>query len=72
MIMDAVEVFVLDDDGLIAELRAYWDMSRARTRALSAIRRRKSPNETVARDGAAREPADFRSGHLVSATIYKR
>ncbi len=33
MIMDAVEVFVLDDDGKISELRAYWDMSRARTRA---------------------------------------
>jgi steroid Delta-isomerase len=33
MIMDAVEVFVLDDEGRIAELRAYWDMSRARTRA---------------------------------------
>ena len=31
--MDAVEVFVIDDDGLISELRAYWDMSRARTRA---------------------------------------
>jgi steroid Delta-isomerase len=33
MIMDAVEVFVLDDDGKISELRAYWDMSRARSRA---------------------------------------
>jgi steroid Delta-isomerase len=33
MIMDAVEVFVIDGDGRIAELRAYWDMSRARTRA---------------------------------------
>jgi steroid Delta-isomerase len=33
MVMDAVEVFVLDDDGRIVELRAYWDMSRARTRA---------------------------------------
>jgi steroid delta-isomerase len=33
MEMDAVEVFVVNDDGLIAELRAYWDMSRARTRA---------------------------------------
>ena len=33
MIMDAVEIFVVDDDGLIAELRAYWDMTRARTRA---------------------------------------
>jgi steroid Delta-isomerase len=33
MIMDAVEIFVIDDDGHIAELRAYWDMSRARTRA---------------------------------------
>jgi steroid delta-isomerase len=33
MIMDAVEVFVIDDDGKISELRAYWDMSRARARA---------------------------------------
>jgi steroid Delta-isomerase len=33
MVMDAVEVFVLDDHGRITELRAYWDMSRARTRA---------------------------------------
>ena len=33
MIMDAVEVFVLDDDGKVSELRAYWDMSRARSRA---------------------------------------
>jgi steroid delta-isomerase len=33
MIMDAVEVFVLDDGGKISQLRAYWDMSRARTRA---------------------------------------
>jgi steroid delta-isomerase len=33
MVIDAVEVFVLDDDGLIVELRAYWDMTRAHTRA---------------------------------------
>ena len=33
MIMDAVEVFVIDDRGKISELRAYWDMSRARSRA---------------------------------------
>ena len=33
MIMDAVEIFVIDDDGKISELQAYWDMSRARTRA---------------------------------------
>jgi steroid delta-isomerase len=33
MEMDAVEIFVIDDDGRISELRAYWDMSRARTRA---------------------------------------
>jgi len=33
MIMDAVEIFVLADGGKISELRAYWDMSRARTRA---------------------------------------
>ena len=35
--MDAVEVFVVDEDDHISELRAYWDMSRARTR-ISAIR----------------------------------
>jgi steroid delta-isomerase len=33
MEIDAVDVFVLDDDGLIVELRAYWDMTRAHTRA---------------------------------------
>ena len=33
MEMDAVEIFVVDDDCHISELRAYWDMSRARTRA---------------------------------------
>jgi hypothetical protein len=33
MIMDAVEVFVIDDDARIAGLSAYWDMTRARTRA---------------------------------------
>ena len=33
MIIDAVEVFVLDDDGCIAALSAYWDITRARTRA---------------------------------------
>lgn len=33
MVMDAVEIFVIDDNGHISELRAYWDMSRARTRA---------------------------------------
>jgi steroid delta-isomerase len=31
--MDAVEIFEIDDNGLISEMRAYWDMSRARTRA---------------------------------------
>ncbi len=33
MILDAVEIFVVDDDAHIVELHAYWDMSRARTRA---------------------------------------
>ena len=33
MIIDAVEIFVLDDAGLIRDLRAYWDMSRSRSRA---------------------------------------
>jgi ketosteroid isomerase-like protein len=30
--LDAVEVFEIGADGLIATLKAYWDMSRARTR----------------------------------------
>jgi steroid delta-isomerase len=33
MEMDAVEIFTVGDDGLISEMRAYWDMSRSRTRA---------------------------------------
>jgi hypothetical protein len=33
MVIDAVEIFVLDDDARISELSAYWDMSRARPRA---------------------------------------
>jgi steroid Delta-isomerase len=33
MAIDAVEIFVLDDDARISELSAYWDMSRARPRA---------------------------------------
>jgi uncharacterized protein (TIGR02246 family) len=33
MIIEAVETFEIDDDGRIALLKAYWDMSRARTRA---------------------------------------
>jgi steroid delta-isomerase len=33
MVIDAVEIFVLDDDARIAGLSAYWDMSRARARA---------------------------------------
>ena len=37
MIMDAVEVFVIDDDGKIAELRAYWDMSRRTHARLARI-----------------------------------
>ena len=32
MIMDAVDVFVVGDDGKISSLKAYWDMARARTR----------------------------------------
>lgn len=32
MIMDAVEIFELDDDAKIARLKAYWDMTRARPR----------------------------------------
>jgi steroid Delta-isomerase len=33
MAIDAVDVFVVDDDALIVELRAYWDMTRAHSRA---------------------------------------
>jgi steroid delta-isomerase len=33
MVIDAVEIFVLDDEARIAQLSAYWDMSRARPRA---------------------------------------
>jgi steroid delta-isomerase len=30
MMIDAVDVFEVDDDGRIAQLKAYWDMARAR------------------------------------------
>jgi hypothetical protein len=30
MVFDAVETFVVDDDGKITLLKAYWDMGRAR------------------------------------------
>jgi hypothetical protein len=30
MIIDAVEIFTLDDDGKIVLLKAYWDMAQAR------------------------------------------
>ena len=30
MVMDAVETFAVDDDGLITGMKAYWDMSCAR------------------------------------------
>ena len=33
MVIEAVEIFVLDDDARISQLSAYWDMSRARPRA---------------------------------------
>ena len=33
MVIEAVEIFVLDDDTRISQLSAYWDMSRARPRA---------------------------------------
>jgi steroid Delta-isomerase len=32
MIMDLVETFAVDDDAKIVDMKAYWDMSRARTR----------------------------------------
>jgi len=30
MAIDAIDVFVVDNDGKIASLKAYWDMARAR------------------------------------------
>jgi hypothetical protein len=30
MTMDAIDVFVCNDEGKIASLKAYWDMARAR------------------------------------------
>jgi steroid delta-isomerase len=30
LVFDAVETFVIDDDGRIAEAKAYWDMNAAR------------------------------------------
>ncbi len=35
MVIDAVDVFVVGDDGKIISLKAYWDMSRARARGES-------------------------------------
>jgi steroid Delta-isomerase len=29
VVLDAVDIFQVDDDGKIASMRAYWDMSRA-------------------------------------------
>ena len=29
IVLDAVDIFEVDDDGKIASMRAYWDMSRA-------------------------------------------
>jgi steroid Delta-isomerase len=29
IVLDAVDIFEIDDDGKIASMRAYWDMSRA-------------------------------------------
>jgi steroid Delta-isomerase len=33
MVMDAVETFDVNDDGKIIGMKAYWDMTRARSRA---------------------------------------
>jgi len=33
MVMDAVEIFTLDDEGKIVLLKAYWDMAQARQNA---------------------------------------
>ena len=30
IVLDAVDIFVVDDDGKIASMRAYWDMGRAK------------------------------------------
>jgi steroid delta-isomerase len=30
MILDAIDVFVVDDEGKVTSLKAYWDMTRAR------------------------------------------
>jgi hypothetical protein len=32
MIMDCVETIEVNDDGKVALMKAYWDMTRARTR----------------------------------------
>jgi ketosteroid isomerase-like protein len=32
IVIDAVDIFEVDDDGKIASMRAYWDMSRAARR----------------------------------------
>jgi steroid delta-isomerase len=32
MVMDAVETFEVNDDGKISGMKAYWDMTRARSR----------------------------------------
>ena len=32
IVLDAVDVFQIDDDGKIASMRAYWDMGRAQPR----------------------------------------
>jgi steroid delta-isomerase len=31
MVMDAVEIFTIDDEGKIVLLKAYWDMTKARS-----------------------------------------
>ena len=63
MEMDAVEIFEIDDDGLISEMRAYWDMSRARTRAERDSPGRGRPRWPTAKAVARwrRKRADFRS-----------
>jgi hypothetical protein len=32
MVIDAVETFEVNDDGKISGMKAYWDMTRARSR----------------------------------------
>ena len=60
MIMDCVETLEVNDDGKIVGMKAYWDMSRARTRVESRIGSTVAPDATARRDASA--SARFSSG----------